>query len=163
MSAPSERAAAKAAGLARYFTGRPCKHGHIAERRTSSGHCVVCHAQTQLRWDRRHREQRNTLRRERYLDDPDFAERCREYVRGSYLKKVSAPKETEISIVAHQGTHEQDEARKWVKKHARRLGVKSIFITDGIRNHWTLQEIEMLPVRDAQHLADHISAHRDVM
>ena len=26
----------------RYFTGKPCKHGHIAERYTRSGTCVVC-------------------------------------------------------------------------------------------------------------------------
>ena len=35
------RKEAHAAGLTRYFTGRPCKHGHIAERRVSDG-CVVC-------------------------------------------------------------------------------------------------------------------------
>jgi hypothetical protein len=30
-----------AAGLSRYFTGEPCKHGHMAERRLS-GHCIPC-------------------------------------------------------------------------------------------------------------------------
>ena len=29
-------------GLKRYFTGRPCKYGHIAERFTSNGSCVEC-------------------------------------------------------------------------------------------------------------------------
>lgn len=33
---------ARAAGAERYFTGAPCKHGHIAERYVKSGHCVVC-------------------------------------------------------------------------------------------------------------------------
>ena len=33
---------AKDEGLARYFTGCPCKKGHIAERLTSSRACVVC-------------------------------------------------------------------------------------------------------------------------
>ena len=36
------RAAAKIAGQARYFTGRPCPRGHIAERQTSTGQCVAC-------------------------------------------------------------------------------------------------------------------------
>ena len=31
--------------LPRYFTGKPCKHGHIAER-WADGHCVVCHVRT---------------------------------------------------------------------------------------------------------------------
>jgi hypothetical protein len=26
----------------KYMTGRPCKHGHIAERRTDTGNCVEC-------------------------------------------------------------------------------------------------------------------------
>lgn len=33
---------AKAAGLARYFTGQPCKRGHIAERITANGTCMIC-------------------------------------------------------------------------------------------------------------------------
>lgn len=36
------RADAKALGLKRYFTGKPCKHGHVAERVTSSTACVIC-------------------------------------------------------------------------------------------------------------------------
>ena len=37
-----ERRDAKAAGKSRYFTGRPCKQGHIAERQTINGSCVEC-------------------------------------------------------------------------------------------------------------------------
>lgn len=36
------RPEAKELGLKRYFTGRPCKHGHFAERRTSDGVCMGC-------------------------------------------------------------------------------------------------------------------------
>lgn len=36
------RAEAKAAGLKRYFTGGPCKNGHISERTTTDGQCAVC-------------------------------------------------------------------------------------------------------------------------
>ena len=38
----SERAKAKDAGETTYFTGRPCVHGHIAMRQTSSGVCISC-------------------------------------------------------------------------------------------------------------------------
>ncbi len=31
-----------AQGLSRYFTGLPCKHGHIAERRVANHCCAVC-------------------------------------------------------------------------------------------------------------------------
>ena len=38
------RKEAKARGLKRYFTGKPCKHGHVSERYTGSGACVECNA-----------------------------------------------------------------------------------------------------------------------
>ena len=45
---PKTRAEAKAAGAAHYFTGEPCKHGHIAPRKTK-GACIAC---LRLEWER---------------------------------------------------------------------------------------------------------------
>lgn len=42
MSEVVTRAEAKARGLIRYFTGKPCKHGHVAERYVSTGFCMRC-------------------------------------------------------------------------------------------------------------------------
>ena len=42
MSRIISRAAARARGLASYFTGRPCKYGHVAERRVRSADCREC-------------------------------------------------------------------------------------------------------------------------
>src|ERR1035437_2842753 len=36
------RKEAKENGLKRYFTGKPCIHGHIAEKFTINGRCVGC-------------------------------------------------------------------------------------------------------------------------
>lgn len=36
------RSAAKAAGLQYYYTDKPCKYGHIAERTVSDGNCSTC-------------------------------------------------------------------------------------------------------------------------
>lgn len=41
------RSAALAAGLPRYFTGKPCKHQHVAERKTANGLCLACHREKQ--------------------------------------------------------------------------------------------------------------------
>ena len=38
------RPEAKAAGLLLYFTGLPCKHGHISERKTKNGNCQWCNS-----------------------------------------------------------------------------------------------------------------------
>lgn len=43
---PKTRAEAKATGSKHYFTGQPCKHGHIAPRKTK-GACTAC---LELEW-----------------------------------------------------------------------------------------------------------------
>lgn len=39
---PISRAEAKLQGLSNYFTGKPCKHGHISQRKTTNGGCIEC-------------------------------------------------------------------------------------------------------------------------
>jgi hypothetical protein len=39
---PSNKAQATAAGLTKFFTGTPCKRGHVSERYTSTGACAEC-------------------------------------------------------------------------------------------------------------------------
>jgi len=52
------RKEAKAQGLKHYFTGKPCKHGHIAQRLTSKGICMDCNRahNAALRADGYHRD-----------------------------------------------------------------------------------------------------------
>jgi hypothetical protein len=44
------RAEAKAAGLKRYFTGVPCKHGHVSDRWVIDGKCKSCIDARTARW-----------------------------------------------------------------------------------------------------------------
>ena len=44
------RDAASALGLKRFFTGEPCKHGHVAERIVSSNGCTECDRARVLKW-----------------------------------------------------------------------------------------------------------------
>jgi len=46
---------ALAIGYIRYYTGKPCKHGHDSERYTNSRTCVECN---RLKWERRPKEKR---------------------------------------------------------------------------------------------------------
>lgn len=43
---------AKLAGLTRYFTGKPCKHGHIDERLVSSQTCCECNRLKVVKWQK---------------------------------------------------------------------------------------------------------------
>jgi hypothetical protein len=47
------REQAKAAGLARFFTGKPCIHGHVAERYTSGRVCAECHKKVSIEYNAR--------------------------------------------------------------------------------------------------------------
>lgn len=55
------RRAGKAAKATLYFTGKPCKHGHISVRFTSTGQCRECTRKASREhpkkafWNRRHR------------------------------------------------------------------------------------------------------------
>ena len=69
------RREARIRGLSRFYTGQLCAGGHIAERLTSSGVCVVCSLEWKRRWrkanpekvreqDRRRRMSNREKRRE---------------------------------------------------------------------------------------------------
>jgi hypothetical protein len=58
---PSPRQDAKRDGLTRYLTSKPCKQGHLAERYTKDGACVIC---TKIKLDK-YRELNRDLVNER--------------------------------------------------------------------------------------------------
>ena len=61
----SSRKEALASNQTRYFTGKPCKRGHIKERYAKTGTCVVCMAEHTAKWHDENRELRNQQNRER--------------------------------------------------------------------------------------------------
>lgn len=68
------RRAAKEAGLKRYFTGKPCKNGHIAERQVSNGVCVECFAGIILKKYREDHYDKTLERNRKYrADNPEWA------------------------------------------------------------------------------------------
>jgi len=76
---------AKAAGLKRYFTGKPCKRGHVAERSVSAKACLACHsekmrtkgAESRKAAVRRWREKNPDHYKEFYANSAAERERCR--------------------------------------------------------------------------------------
>jgi hypothetical protein len=68
---PQERAAAMSAGLTTYFTGRPCKHGHITYRCTANGQCIECSKKSQKETLRRKLEKNPDYYRQQYAKNPE--------------------------------------------------------------------------------------------
>jgi hypothetical protein len=61
------REQAKALGLKHYFTGEPCKRGHIEKRYVCSGVCLECSRMQTAKWEAANREHVNETRR-KYRD-----------------------------------------------------------------------------------------------
>lgn len=58
------RKEAIARGLKRYYTGKPCKRGHVAEQRVVDRCCVECHRESNRRWQSTNPEKaRESVRR----------------------------------------------------------------------------------------------------
>src|SRR5580765_1516984 len=58
------RAEARAAGAKRYFTGKPCKRGHISEYYTNISQCIVCSRLQTYEWLARNPERWDESRRQ---------------------------------------------------------------------------------------------------
>lgn len=71
------RQAAIAAGAKRYFTGRPCKHGHVCERFVSSNACTQCTRERAADYDKANPEMARAreARRDRSAYYPAHKER----------------------------------------------------------------------------------------
>jgi hypothetical protein len=98
MLSKHSREQATALGLKRYFTGEPCKHGHIAERYVRSGGCLKCNCAKVAKWNAANRERINERARKHRAANPEKAgegarrrkaanpEKAREYARRWYAK-----------------------------------------------------------------------------
>ena len=75
-------------GLTRYMTGKPCPHGHVAERRSSNAACIACGSSEQALQEKR--EWARAWRLEnRELD----RERSRKYARANKRRAVRRAQE----------------------------------------------------------------------
>ena len=72
------RAEALARGLTRFFTGKPCKHGHLSERTSANGGCIACNAITAVAL---YRSENPEQRAERNARTKAWKEAHREQVR----------------------------------------------------------------------------------
>lgn len=69
-------------GLKRYFTGKPCKHGHIDFRKSSNGECFSCNRIQFKSYSKRNANKLKEKRLESYAKNPEtYRERQRVYTK----------------------------------------------------------------------------------
>ena len=97
---PKTRQEAKATGAKYYFTGEPCKHGHVAPRKTK-GACVEC---LKVEW-----EKANTIRAD-YFREYNKSEAGQQAKRKYY----EANKE---NVIARAQARPDEDKRRYKKTH----------------------------------------------
>lgn len=66
------RSVARRKLLPLYYTGKPCRRGHRANRRVSNGQCVTCHHEYGARWMRLNREKARYYCRRFRARNPEY-------------------------------------------------------------------------------------------
>jgi hypothetical protein len=86
---------ARLRGLNRYFTGKPCKHGHISPRHLD-GACSACRAEGVRRWHEMHPESKKKSARKRYWGNREAElERSKAWGKVNKDKKLVAVKRSQ--------------------------------------------------------------------
>ena len=57
-------------GLTRYFTGLPCKHGHVSEKLLSNRTCIECQLPKKKQWNNLPKNKQNGIERLKNWDTP---------------------------------------------------------------------------------------------
>ena len=79
---------ARQKGLKRFFTGKPCKHGHVCERRVDSSECAECGRTRGRAYHRRPDVKERIQERVRaWAQRPEVRERRRAYHRRPEVKE----------------------------------------------------------------------------
>lgn len=107
------RADAKAAGEKRYFTGQPCKFGHLEERWVSDGGCLAC---------------KRITRRQQYLKNPerdkkwqqDNREKCRQACRKYRVKHPDRAREQSRQWALRNPEKRRAAQQDWWKENKHR-------------------------------------------
>jgi formate-dependent nitrite reductase cytochrome c552 subunit len=139
---PKSAAEAREVGAKFYFTGRPCKHGHVAERHTRGSVCVDC---------------RQRQRRDYRTKNPEAVAQC---ARNNRAKNAAAikRKKREYNVknaeAIQQRKHEyylanaetiKQRVREWEKSHPdviARRGARTRAARLARRPHWLSREHE---------------------
>jgi 5-methylcytosine-specific restriction endonuclease McrA len=118
------KAEAAAAGLTNYFTGQPCKNGHVSERRTKSGHCIACVAAAQEAWRGR-------------LGSDGLREKQREYDERFKAKdparKLANSRAATLRLLARDPDYYRRHAKQWRKDNPEAYAVIAKRCLDKLR------------------------------
>lgn len=120
-------AAARAQGLKHYFTGKPCKRGHLSKRLVSNRHCVDCDRENYDAWTAKNIDKSRAYGRAWY-------DRNKEQEQAKQRVANMTPEQKERDQLHQQAYRERhpERARESVKRnnHKRRAQMKGTLSPD---------------------------------
>lgn len=127
---PRTRAEAKARGAKHYFTGKPCKYGHVDQRYTDDGRCMECSRIKSLKRFYENREELGVKARDRnkkkYAEDMDYRRGRLEYAKSyrSVPANLEKIKEREREYRARPLV--RDRSREYARLYQRKRHANSL-------------------------------------
>jgi hypothetical protein len=155
------RSEARARGLTFYWTGKPCKRGHIAKRYASDSSCVTCAVDRADTWQRSHPEKcrerdkrfrdknpgQALPRQRRWLEDPANLEKKRGWHRRWRDANPEAAREATRDWRDRNLEYDQERCRNYQSEHpeeARHRVRQRRALLAGAEGSHTIEEIMAL-------------------
>jgi len=110
-------------GLTKYFTGKPCKNGHVAERTVIGRDCIECSPDRLKKFRQNHPGLQNKNARERWVVDAEFRERRHKAI---VKWRQSNPDKVRLGNNAYIRDH-RDKANLWQRQYFQRNPGKNAF------------------------------------
>lgn len=115
---PKTRKEAQAIECKKYFTGEPCKRGHVSPRYTSTRQCITCLKEFAYEWRENNPEKYNQIGRS-WLDNNK--EHCRRLARVRYATTSEGDKSRDRARIWRQ--RNPDKVRQQTRlRRARKIG-----------------------------------------
>lgn len=131
------RKEAKQRGLKFYFTGKPCKRGHIAKRLTRDAYCTVCQKINSKNYHQNNKEEIHKKKAEYYLENRDYIinkqkryyennkESVRQYKKEYRKKNSEWLREVSKEYYENNKEHCLEVSKKWRESNFDRVRKKS--------------------------------------
>lgn len=145
MKTKLSRAAAIKAGAKTYFTGKPCKRGHVSERYAANGTCIECFNARQRAAYHANPEPARAAKKRRYWADPEAARQATRTWTAENKDAVAAYKKAKHAANPEIAT---ERARQWQKANPERLRTR-------LRAKW-----QAMPAEEKAKNFDKLRQHR---
>ena len=126
---PATRHEAIISNSIHYFTGKPCKNGHVSAR-TIARNCIACLAANNQKWYRANREKADQ-RHQKWHDDHPGSRAA--FVRESRLKHLEKRRE-EGRLAQERRRKENPEREREIYKRAYRNNPKRVLLNNIVRS-----------------------------